>query len=196
MKKKILLSSALVILICISLIAGATFALFTSNQTVNMVVGSAKVNVRADVGPLKLYSMEVERPGNTFENLGTATLSGNNLTISNMSPGDKVTFTITLTNTSNIITKCKVGVTAGSTSSKNLAEALDISYSLDGSPMTMNGGYATLQPAQSTSGDNVGVITVTVSFPSNHTDEFDNQYQDMNTSLTFTVEAVQGNGDR
>lgn len=194
MKKKILLSSALVILVCLSLIAGATFALFTSGDTVSMVVGSATVNVTAEMSEPSLSSFGRACSNGTFENLGTATVTGNKLDIVNMTPGDKVTFTITLTNHSNILTGCKVKATSSSTSTKDLAGALEISYSLNNSPMTMNGNYAILQPKQNPNGDNVGVITVTVYFPSNHTDAFDNEYQAMNTSLTFTVEAIQGNG--
>ena len=41
MKKKIIISSILTIAMCVSLIAGSTFALFTSNSEVNVTIGSA-----------------------------------------------------------------------------------------------------------------------------------------------------------
>lgn len=171
MKKKILLSSALVILICISLIAGATFALFTSEQKVTMVVGSAKVAIQASIGSLQLYSMDRPCQGTTFENLGTANLDGNTLTISNMSPGDKVEFTINVANSSNIATKC----TMRTEKTGGLADVLVVEYSTPA---------ATLAPETGTT------VTVSVELPKT----VDNDYQEKGATLTFFIEAVQGNG--
>ena len=74
MDKKTLLASLLTIAVCLTLIAGSTFALFTSEDAVNIAVTSGKVNVTATVGNLRGYSMGNELPvGNdgttvTFEN--------------------------------------------------------------------------------------------------------------------------------
>ena len=48
MKKKIT-SAVLTIVLCLSLIAGSTYALFTSEDTVNIAVTSGKVNVVATI---------------------------------------------------------------------------------------------------------------------------------------------------
>ena len=47
MKNQIIISSILTIAMCVSLIAGSTFALFTSNSEVNVSVSSATVSVTA-----------------------------------------------------------------------------------------------------------------------------------------------------
>ena len=49
MKKKTLLTSILAIVMCFSLITGATFALFTSEDKVNIAITSGKVEVTATV---------------------------------------------------------------------------------------------------------------------------------------------------
>ena len=58
MKKKILLSSILTIALCLSLIAGSTFALFTSESKVNIAVTSGKVEMLANVTNLETWSLE------------------------------------------------------------------------------------------------------------------------------------------
>ena len=44
MKKSVILSSIMLIALCLSLITGATFALFTSESSVNIAVSSGKVH--------------------------------------------------------------------------------------------------------------------------------------------------------
>ena len=58
MKKKILLSSILTIVLCISLITGSTFALFTSESKVNVAVSSGKVEMVANIENLQTWSLE------------------------------------------------------------------------------------------------------------------------------------------
>ena len=70
---KVLLSAVLTIALCVSVISGATFALFTSEAQTNIAVTAGKVNVTAviDEASLKLYSMDEAQTDN-FENGGTA----------------------------------------------------------------------------------------------------------------------------
>ena len=49
MKKKLIITSILSMVMCVSLIIGATFALFTSEDNVNIAVTSGKVNVTAHI---------------------------------------------------------------------------------------------------------------------------------------------------
>ena len=72
---KVLLSAVLTIALCVSVISGATFALFTSEAGTNIAVTAGKVNVTATLGNLKTYSMGDEQPQGTFENGGTATFT-------------------------------------------------------------------------------------------------------------------------
>ncbi len=75
-KKKVLLSSILVIALCLSLIAGSTFALFTSESKVNIAVTSGKVKVVAALSTPEIYSVkandEVDTDGETYAGEATA----------------------------------------------------------------------------------------------------------------------------
>lgn len=56
-KTKVVVTALLAIVLCISLIAGATFALFTSESSVNVAVSSGKVDVVATLDShVTLYS--------------------------------------------------------------------------------------------------------------------------------------------
>ena len=83
MKKRALITSILTIIMCLSLMTGATFALFTSTSEVNIAVTSANVDVRAVADDLEvdMYS-------------GTATLNGNQISVERMLPGDSFNFNI------------------------------------------------------------------------------------------------------
>ena len=56
MKRKTMISSILVIVLCLGLISGSTFALFTSENSVNIAVTSGKVKVNATLSTPILYS--------------------------------------------------------------------------------------------------------------------------------------------
>ncbi len=58
-KKKTLLSAILAIVLCMSLIAGSTFALFTSESKVNIAVTAGKVELVASLSKPLVYSAEV-----------------------------------------------------------------------------------------------------------------------------------------
>ena len=102
MKNKIIVSSILTIALCLSMIAGSTFALFTSESKVDIAVTSGTLDVDAVINnDLQLSSLGVAQTG-TFANGGTATLAGDTLTLDKLTPGDKATFSITVTNNSNV----------------------------------------------------------------------------------------------
>ena len=49
MKKKVLLSSILTIALCLSLIGGSTFALFTNQAEVGVVITAGEIDMTADI---------------------------------------------------------------------------------------------------------------------------------------------------
>lgn len=187
MKKRVLITSAVTILLCLCLIAGSTFALFTASSTASIVVQSATVSVSASITGLRAFSRDVEctskdAQGNLiFVNGGTVGLVGNQLTLDRMTPGDKVTFTINVANGSNINTKCQVITSYSSTTTPSLGEALNISCT---SGLPMDGSWVTMIPGQN------GTINVTVELPV----ETGNAYQNKDVTVTVLVNAVQGNG--
>ena len=161
-----------------SVIAGATFALFTSNAKVNLSITSATVKVSADVENLKLYSTTEVNPatnegkkqdltGNTFLLGGTANFTDGVLTLDRLAPGDGVTFDIKLMNKSNI---------------GDLADALDI---------TVNGdkyeGAINTEWNEVAANADIPSVPVKVELPV----AANNDYAEKTISLDITVEVVQ-----
>ena len=115
-KSKTFLGAVLSIALCASLIAGATFAIFTSESKVNIAVTSGTVKVTATIGDLTTYSgvnisgseddviVETAEKGK-FTNGGTAEKDGNTIKITAMTAGDKVTFPVNIKNESNVTVK-------------------------------------------------------------------------------------------
>ncbi len=111
MKKRIF-SGVLSIVLCLSLVVGGTFALFTSESNTNIAITSGTVDVKAEVTLDELYSPTLNLDGtvfdptdiaeDTFANGGTVTVNGSEIKINNMTPGDKATFKVTITNNSNV----------------------------------------------------------------------------------------------
>ena len=199
MKKKVLLSSIVTIAICLCLIAGSTFALFTSTSKVNIAVQAGEVKMLASISDLQLYSVEakdggsvVDENGNTYEykavsqftNGGTATFSESVLTIDKITPGDKVTFNVTGSNTSDIAIQYRY-----------IVECLDGYKLMDGLVITVGDDvcesllsytspYATLAAEQA-----MQSVPVTIELPV----QAGNEYQAQTTEIRVVVEAIQGN---
>ena len=149
MKKKALLASILTIALCFGAIAGSTYALFTESTSVNIAVTSADLEILAYLSDLNLWSAKdvKEYKGSatltkfedeygseyyhadrtaagTFTNGGYAVLSddGSKLTITNITPGDKVGVKVNINNTGNVSFKYRYVVTIDSNS--DLANAM------------------------------------------------------------------------
>lgn len=150
MKKKFLLSSILTIALCLSLIAGSTFALFTDTTDFNIAVTSGDVEVYAKAELTDVWSAEAsavaadkyyvdefkntydrkylgtttDANGNvsgTFTNGGTATIKGANLEILRLTPGDGVSFDIAVDNRSDVAIMYRYKIEANDT---NLATGM------------------------------------------------------------------------
>ncbi|MBR2466753.1 MAG: hypothetical protein IKB38_07500 [Clostridia bacterium] len=192
MKKKVLLSSLATIALCLSLIAGSTFALFTSNTEMNVAVSSATVKLVAtvDAANAKLYSYSAATPDTpeymgdgvkTFTNGGEAIFNGNAITINRMTPGDKIEFDINMENSSDVTIQYRVAWTTES----DLADVLVVSaVEKDNASRTLNdwAAWATDEIAEKT-------VTVTLELPA----WVGNEYQTKSATIYVSVEAVQGN---
>ena len=219
-KKKILLSAVLTIVLCLSLIAGTTFALFTSESKVNIAVTSGTVDIVATIGDsYQLYSATDVNPydadptadnydvagtidegphaatyyykplesATTFTNGGTAELAGSTLTLTNITPGDKVDLTINIKNNSNVSIKYRTRVDATASTSTELFEALDITIGgADQATKTTVSAWKSWEP---TDVNQEELVNVSVALPI----AAGNEYQDKSISMSFAVEAVQGN---
>ncbi len=118
MKKKIVLSSVLSIVLCLSLIVGSTFALFTSEDKTNIAINAGNVEVVADITLEKVYSPKeldsvtgypidaansVDPNGNAFQLGGKVTVATDgSITLDQIAPGDKAWFKVTMTNKSTV----------------------------------------------------------------------------------------------
>ena len=209
MKKKILLSSILTIALCISLITGATYALFTSDTEVNIAVTAGKLDVLATIGDdLVTWSLgetEADDRGGAFANGGEAVINDQGeLIISRMTPGDTVKFTINVENNSNVALKYMVTGTATpyNDETKDLSDALVCTTRVNDSDEEVHDmnkdskEFTTdwiLVEAPGGEAEEITQITVIVTFP-NGTAEHDNPFKGAATRIKFALEAVQANG--
>ena len=210
-RSKILLSAILTIALCLSLIAGSTFALFTSESKVNIAVKSGKVKVTAAVDDLKLYSAKADETGDlvdengekyvyelkeddtatvadeskVFTNGGTAayTTADGLLTLDRVTPGDRVTFTVAIGNESNVAIQYRVIVKVVS----GLKLYSSLTVKLDG--VKLNGVNKTGTWTYLAPDSDIADIPVEIFMPITT----GNEYQDLRTEMSITVEAVQGN---
>lgn len=189
-KRNVVISAILAIMLCVSLIAGATFALFTSESKVNIAVTSGKVDVVANVAT---DSIKTKRKGTNYE-LGNnhmysgaaATFEDGELTVSNMVPGDGITFNIIIKNNSSISVKYRYVISC--LSDNGLLSGLDVEIGTEsdynGSSIISN--YATLE---------VNSADITVPVKIELPEDAGNEYQNKTLTLSYKVEATQGNAD-
>lgn len=194
MKKKVLVTSILSIIMCMSLIIGATFALFTSESKVNIAVTSGKVDVKASVAELTTYSNDTitDVPG-TFENGGTATVNGTSVVLDRLTPMDKVVLEIEITNSSNVAFKQRVSFGCAETE-QSLYDQLLIGLSNDGSDYTYYSNYKTAWTNGTVMEQGASETTslyLSIELPA----WVGNEWQDKSCAITLAVEAVQGNAE-
>lgn len=200
MKKKALLSSLLTIALCFSLIAGSTYALFTSTSEINVAATSGTVSVQASIQDLMLKDLNETKyvrrvaDGETanFESGATPdtrTLTftdGNKLTLSNIVPGDSLKFYVNIHNDSNVSVKHRVVIEAEGELFSGLKVTTDGESFLGQSytPWTLlEVGSADVR------------IPIEITLPDSGNNDHDNKYQGKTCTMTVRVEAVQGNAE-
>ncbi len=176
-KRNILVGALLSIMLCVSVIAGATFALFT---------GKAETDIAVKAGEIKLTATVTPDEANTKVFAGTVNFNNetNTLELNNIVPMDKVAFTIAVKNDSNVRVKYRTVIT-GKQDDGLLA----------GLKLTLNGteynGTAVTAWNTLEVGTDVADVNVVVELPRTAGDE----YQGKSCVLNYKVEAVQGNVD-
>lgn len=191
---KTLVSAAIVIILSICIIAGQTFALFTSRDSVDISITAGKVNVTAkiDENSLKVFSKDVEQTATDvdgkklFENSGTASFDQNaNLVLERVTPGDKATFNIVVTNNSNVDVIYRVNWAVSGSLASALVKTVDgvkiTSNTSDWAKWDITTGYKTL--------------ALSVELPLNVPGVNGQQYQDQSALISYSVEVVQANAD-
>ena len=190
MKKKIILSSIVTIALCLSLITGSTFALFTSEANFNIAATAGQVKIEASLENLSVKSFDDYTHADTFENGGTAALNNNELTLMYMTPGDAVHVEIASTNSSNVDIKYMVRILA----TGDLVPALTID--VDGIACTYDPatGEFTSDWVFVGAGAAMGNIALDVDFPNSDNHTAQNDFQNKTANLAITLIAVQANG--
>ena len=138
MKRRVLLASLLTIALCCCLVCGATYALFTSESKVDIVVSSGKVQLKANVENIQTWSLEDDytlagRTDKTFTQGGYVDYTDGSLTLSKLIPGDKVSFVIAGENLSNVKVQYRVIISCDQ--AYKLMEGIEIT--IDGNTYTL-----------------------------------------------------------
>lgn len=180
-KRNVLVSALLAICLCVSLIAGATFALFTSESKVNIAVSSGKVNVVASAENFQMTHLNNTNVG--AEN--SYAVEDNTVAFENIVPGDKLTFDIRVHNDSTVLVKYRTMIACES--DDGLFAGLKITIGkneYDG--RTSVTAYETLNV-----GSDDAIVSVSIELP----EGAGNAYQDKSCKIIYKVEAVQGNAE-
>ena len=192
-RKNFIVSSILTIAMCVSMIVGSTFALFTSESKVNIAVSSGKVEVKASVENFEYKTLTKDWTSvvdNTteFDGLGgSATLVGDVLTLDKIVPGDAVKFDVKVTNESDVTVKYRTAV-------RNLSEdatlfnALEVSVNDEDFTFSKISSWAVLDPAVS----DVGTISLVIEFPETAEGQ---ELMGKSANILVSVEAIQGNAE-
>ena len=204
-KAKIIAPALLSIAACGGIIAGSTYALFTSEAKTNVAITSGKVDVTASIDSLEAYSptsisadgtiAETANSANndnaekTFANGGSALLNENELTLSKVTPGDKVTFNINVKNNSTV--KALYRIVIECEKDDGLFGGLDFSFDVGDIAFAQNlpgitsiSKYALIDPSSADK-----TIKVSVELPTTAS----NTYGGKTCSIVCKVEAIQGN---
>lgn len=187
-KRSVIITAILAIIMCASLAAGATFALFTSNSKVNIVITSANVEVNADVTVTKTWHEDnnVEKEGLYDTGKAEVTYENNQakLTLSNFVPTDGVKLAVSLKNESTVKIKYRVLLLADRTVGTELLDELDI----DMNGMAFRGYTLATEYVELEAGASIDDIRVTIVFPKEAT-----KGKNTTCNLAIKVDAQQGN---
>lgn len=185
MKKKILLSSILSIVLCLSLITGATMALFTSESKVNIAVSSGKVDVVATLGDLeyKTLTQDWQAAANNetaFDNIGGSAVvtNGEALTLTNIVPGDGVKVAVKIDNNSSVA----IGYQINTAITGENAEELVIKITMPDGVTELPTGWQIIGVGASIEG-----IAVVIELPATAT------VQNVTANVEIAVTAIQAN---
>ena len=186
-KRNVVISAILAIMLCISLITGATFALFTSESKVNIAVTSGKVSVIANVDETsvqtkQLYDTEYKDGiGNMY---GEASFNDDGLSLEKFVPGDGIKFNIVVKNESNVPVKYRTIISCendnGLFAGLNVTVGENENYS--GAALVSNWAELAVDSADV-------FVPVTIELP----EDAGNEYQEKTCIVSYKVEAVQGN---
>jgi len=195
---KKLIAPALTLVGLMAMGVGTTYALFTSNAETDTVISAGKVEYAQTAEDLTTYSgvditgdpaVDVLAPttvNGTFTLGGSASYESGVITLNKMTPGDKVTFTLKVKNSSNVTSKFRV-----------YREITEDTGLFDGLKVKVNGedwdgttAYSAWVAKDGVSAtEEVKSIEVSIELPTDKGNEFENK----TCKIRFGMDAVQGN---
>lgn len=188
---KRIVSAIITMVLCLCIVTGSSFALFTDSDKVNVTVKSAKINVSATLNEqsLKTYSMGIEQTGidengsKLFANKGSASFDeAGNLLLDRVTPGDKATFTLNVKNQSNVSVLYRViWDIEGALATDLIVKADDqklIAKKSEWTEWDISNGYEK-------------TVALSVELPIETT----NSLQEQEAIISYAIEVVQGNAD-
>ncbi len=186
-KRNIVISAILSLALCVSLIAGATFAIFTSESKVNIAVTSGKVDVVATIDETSAQTKQLYDEdytgGKDHMYQGEVEFTEDGLSLKKLLPGDGIKFNIVIENKSNVTVKYRTVV--GCADNTGLFEGLAFNVNgaeYDGS--TKISAYEVIEI-----GSNVVTVPIAIELP----EAAGNEYRNTSCSVYFKVEAIQAN---
>lgn len=189
MKRNVLVSALLAIALCLSVMVGATFALFTSESKTNIAVTSGKVDVIAYVDEASVQTKQLNaayQDGKTHMYEATATFADGGLKVNNFVPGDGIQFNIVVKNNSSISVKYRTIIACDA--ADGLLEGLNVTIGGESYQGTTKiSSYTTLAATQT----DVAAIPVSIELP----ETAGNEYQNQTFQFSYKVEAIQGNAE-
>ena len=223
MKKKTLLSSILVMALCLSIIAGSTFALFTDEKELNIAVTSGNVEVDASLSLVSTWSAEaattfedkylVDEYGHTynhkeqdpykFVNEGYAEIDASGkLVVHQITPGDKVVAQINVQNTGDVAMIYRYKIVSNNS---KLADGMVLTTDVDSADEAVyeaTNSYTSAWSEVIPVGNTNYVHVFALELPVYAGDEYQSEDEaqphgksdtEQKVEYTITVEAVQGN---
>ncbi len=205
-KVGIITSSICAIALAGGIIAGGTYALFTSESQTNIAVNSGKVAVVASISDFSAYTPKLiavdgssiindsniatKQSDNSylFGNSGTVTLDNGLFSIDKMTPGDKVSFTVNVANSSNA--KAKYRTVISFVEDDGLYNALYLSIGSEKLIFDENKKSYFAWKNLSLE-DKTSEIPLTIEMPI----DTGSEYQNKNCKIEIKVEAVQANAN-
>lgn len=210
-KSRAILLSVLVVVMCLAVILGATFALFTSRREYQIGVNTGKIDVQGELTLTRAWSQGQstnEREEATVTD-NTATLpqggtvaitDGSNITINNMSLGDGAAFELAVTNASAVDMKYSVTVVVNAGGSE-LRQALQ--FSVDGVNKSLEDDEVSLLDWQTVEAGQAipeedATLAFEISLPWSALEVFDpaegeGVTEPQSVSMTVVLEALQAN---
>ncbi len=181
-KRNVVISAILAIMLCVSLITGATFALFTSESKVNVAVSSGKVSVIANVdGEIELGST---LGANVAETTVEYSEDSNTVALANMIPGDYIQFDINVHNASTVTVQYRTIISCENDDGLFAGLNVKVGENENYSGVTLVSNWAELKVGSADE-----KVAVRIELP----EGAGNEYQEKTCTISYKVEAVQGN---